>query len=200
MPVPAEFRPPKIRGNTRNAFQKCVPRIYYNKRISEYMEFRVCLISNFQLQLCYRLLVRRRGGDAWEQQQEGKGVVESRIVSAQPQFQSPPPQSEPAAEEIAEYMAKKAEKRLKKAAKKLNAKQKLSSYSNDSNPFGDSNLNEKFIWEKKIHRDISRGVLLESFSLKAEKERQKERIAEIEKVKKRREERAIEKAQRSSTL
>nr|GMD35039.1 cactin [Ipomoea batatas] len=97
-------------------------------------------------------------------------------------------------------MAKKAERRLKKAAKKLNAKQKLSSYSNDSNPFGDSNLNEKFIWEKKIHRDISRGVPLESFSLKAEKERQKERIAEIEKVKKRREERAIEKAQREEEM
>ncbi|XP_019158868.1 PREDICTED: cactin [Ipomoea nil] len=103
-------------------------------------------------------------------------------------------------EQIAEYMAKKAERRLKKAAKKLNAKQKLSSYSNDSNPFGDSNLNEKFIWEKKIHRDISRGVPLESFSLKAEKERQKERIAEIEKVKKRREERAIEKAQREEEM
>nr|GMD33993.1 cactin [Ipomoea batatas]GMD99579.1 cactin [Ipomoea batatas] len=97
-------------------------------------------------------------------------------------------------------MAKKAERRLKKIAKKLNANQKLSGYSNDSNSFGDSNLNEKFIWEKKIHRDISRGVPLESFSLKAEKERQKERIAEIEKVKKRREERAIEKAQREEEM
>nr|GME17730.1 cactin [Ipomoea batatas] len=97
-------------------------------------------------------------------------------------------------------MAKKAERRLKKIAKKLNAHQKLSGYSNDSNSFGDSNLNEKFIWEKKIHRDISRGVPLESFSLKAEKERQKERIAEIEKVKKRREERAIEKAQREEEM
>ncbi|CAH9056255.1 unnamed protein product [Cuscuta epithymum] len=103
-------------------------------------------------------------------------------------------------EQIAEYMAKKAEKKLKKAAKKLNAKHKLSGYSNDSNPFGDSNLNEKFIWEKKIHRDISRGVPLESFSLKAEKERQKERIAEIEKVKKRREEREVEKAQREEEM
>nr|GLL49045.1 cactin [Ipomoea trifida] len=103
-------------------------------------------------------------------------------------------------EDIAKYMAKKAERRLKKIAKKLNANQKLSGYSNDSNSFGDSNLNEKFIWEKKIHRDISRGVPLESFSLKAEKERQKERIAEIEKVKKRREERAIEKAQREEEM
>ncbi|CAH9139210.1 unnamed protein product [Cuscuta epithymum] len=103
-------------------------------------------------------------------------------------------------EQIAEYMAKKAEKKLKKAAKKLNAKHKLSGYSNDSNPFGDSNLNEKFIWEKKILRDISRGVPLDSFSLKAEKERQKERIAEIEKVKKRREEREVEKAQREEEM
>nr|GMD33377.1 cactin [Ipomoea batatas] len=129
------------------------------------------------------------------------------VLPPQPRTRTPPvsnrlrPAAVPiAAAAIAEYMAKKAERRLKKAAKKLNAKQKLSSYSNDSNPFGDSNLNEKFIWEKKIHRDISRGVPLESFSLKAEKERQKERIAEIEKVKKRREERAIEKAQREEEM
>ncbi|VFQ86709.1 unnamed protein product [Cuscuta campestris] len=103
-------------------------------------------------------------------------------------------------EEIAEYMAKKAKRKLRKAAEKLKAKHKLSGYSNDSNPFGDSNLNDAFIWEKKIHRDISRGVPLESFLLKSEKERRKERIAEIEKVKKRREEREIERAQREEEL
>ncbi|KAK6246549.1 hypothetical protein SCA6_009639 [Theobroma cacao] len=45
-------------------------------------------------------------------------------------------------EEVAEYMAKKAQKKALRAAKKLKA-QTVLGYSNDSNPFGDSNLNEK---------------------------------------------------------
>ncbi|CAA0840031.1 Cactin [Striga hermonthica] len=79
-------------------------------------------------------------------------------------------------EEIAEYMAKKAQKKALKAAKKLKA-QTVSGYSNDSNPFGDSNLNEKFVWRKKIERDVSQGVPLDEFSVKAEKKRQRERMA-----------------------
>ncbi|XP_009625323.1 splicing factor Cactin [Nicotiana tomentosiformis] len=102
-------------------------------------------------------------------------------------------------EEIALYMAKKAQKKAMKVAKKLK-QQTVSGYSNDSNPFGDSNLNEKFVWRKKIERDVTRGVPLDTFSMKAEKQRQKERMAEIEKVKKRREERAMEKAQREEEL
>ncbi|CAN4118274.1 unnamed protein product [Withania somnifera] len=102
-------------------------------------------------------------------------------------------------EEIALYMAKKAQKKAMKVAKKLKT-QKVSGYSNDSNPFGDSNLNENFVWRKKIERDVTRGVPLDTFSMKAEKQRQRERMAEIEKVKKRREERAIEKAQREEEL
>ncbi|XP_059296461.1 splicing factor Cactin-like [Lycium ferocissimum] len=104
-------------------------------------------------------------------------------------------------EEIALYLAKKAQKKAMKVAKKLKSTQKqVSGYSNDSNPFGDSNLNENFVWRKKIERDVTRGVPLDNFSIKAEKQRQKERMAEIEKVKKRREERAIEKAQREEEL
>ncbi|KAJ8533896.1 hypothetical protein K7X08_007220 [Anisodus acutangulus] len=104
-------------------------------------------------------------------------------------------------EEIALYMAKKAQKKAMKVAKKLKTTQKqVSGYSNDSNPFGDSNLNENFVWRKKIERDVTRGVPLDIFSMKAEKQRQRERMAEIEKVKKRREERAIEKAQREEEL
>ncbi|KAK9124022.1 hypothetical protein Sjap_013624 [Stephania japonica] len=102
-------------------------------------------------------------------------------------------------EEIAEYVAKKAQRKAMKVAKKLKS-QTVSGYSNDSNPFGDSNLNEKFVWRKKIERDIAEGVPLDEFSSKAEKKRQRERMAEIEKVKKRREERAIEKAQREEEM
>uniref|UniRef100_A0A3Q7IML6 Splicing factor Cactin n=1 Tax=Solanum lycopersicum TaxID=4081 RepID=A0A3Q7IML6_SOLLC len=93
----------------------------------------------------------------------------------------------------------RAQKKAAKVAKKLKT-QNVSGYSNDSNPFGDSNLNENFVWRKKIERDVTRGVPLDTFSMKAEKQRQKERMAEIEKVKKRREERAIEKAQREEEL
>ncbi|XP_057549301.1 splicing factor Cactin [Amaranthus tricolor] len=102
-------------------------------------------------------------------------------------------------EEIKEYLAKKAQKKAMRVAKKLKT-QTVSGYSNDSNPFGDSNLNEKFVWRKKIEKDVTRGVPLDEFTVKAEKKRQKERMAEIEKVKKRREERALEKAQREEEM
>lgn len=102
-------------------------------------------------------------------------------------------------EDIAGYLAKKAQKKALKVAKKLKS-QTVSGYSNDANPFGDSNLNEKFVWRKKIEKDISQGVPLDMFSIKAEKKKQRERMAEIEKVKKRREERAIEKAQHEEEM
>ncbi|CAI9100071.1 OLC1v1036996C1 [Oldenlandia corymbosa var. corymbosa] len=102
-------------------------------------------------------------------------------------------------EEIAEYMAKKAQRKAAKVAKKLKM-QNISGYANESNPFGDSNLNERFVWRKKIEKDITQGVPLDAYTLKAEKKRQRERLAEIEKVKKRREERAIEKAQREEEM
>ncbi|KAK9061296.1 hypothetical protein SSX86_018476 [Deinandra increscens subsp. villosa] len=102
-------------------------------------------------------------------------------------------------EKIAEYLSKKAQKKAMKVAKKLKS-QNVYGYANDSNPFGDSNLNEKFVWRKKIERDVTQGVPLDMFSVKAEKKRQKERMAEIEKVKKRREERAVEKAQHEEEM
>ncbi|TKY62064.1 Cactin protein [Spatholobus suberectus] len=102
-------------------------------------------------------------------------------------------------EEIAQYMAKKAQTKAMKVAKKLKTST-VSGYSNDSNPFGDSNLNEKFVWRKKIERDVAQGVSIDTFSVKAEKKRQRERMAEIEKVKKRREERALEKARHEEEM
>ncbi|KAF5737506.1 cactin isoform X2 [Tripterygium wilfordii] len=100
-------------------------------------------------------------------------------------------------EEITDYLAKKAQRKAMKVAKKLKG---VSGYSNDSNPFGDSNLNEKFVWRKKIELDVVRGVPLDDFSFKAEKKRQRERMAEVEKVKKRREERALEKARHEEEM
>ncbi|KAL2550511.1 Cactin (ISS) [Forsythia ovata] len=71
----------------------------------------------------------------------------------------------------AEYLAKKAQQKAEQVAKKM-----VSGYSNDSNPFGDSNLNEKFVWRKKIKHDISESVTLDKFSIKAEKKRPRERL------------------------
>ncbi|KMZ57895.1 hypothetical protein ZOSMA_81G01150 [Zostera marina] len=102
-------------------------------------------------------------------------------------------------EEIQQYLGKKAQKKALKVAKKLKA-QAVSGYSNESNPFGDTNLGEKFVWRKKIEKDVADGLPLESFSMKSEKARQRKRMTEIEKVKKRREERAIEKAQHEEEM
>ncbi|KAL3626605.1 hypothetical protein CASFOL_030154 [Castilleja foliolosa] len=102
-------------------------------------------------------------------------------------------------DEFAEYMAKKAQKRAMKTAKHARS-QSVRGYWNDSTPFGDSNLYEKFVWRKKIEKDVIQGVLLDEFSVKAEKKMQKERMAEIEKVKKRIEERAIQKAQHEEEM
>ncbi|XP_050204957.1 splicing factor Cactin-like [Mercurialis annua] len=102
-------------------------------------------------------------------------------------------------EEIDEYVADKAQRKALRVAKKL----KLDSsavYSSNSNLFGDSNLNEKFVWRKKIVRDVANGVPLENLSIKDEKLNQIEKMAEIEKVKKRREERALEKAQHEEEM
>ncbi|KAI9122304.1 hypothetical protein K1719_006993 [Acacia pycnantha] len=92
--------------------------------------------------------------------------------------------------EIQEYLVKKAQRKAIKVAKKLKT-HIVSGYLNDSNPFGDSKLNEKFVWKKKIERDVFQGIL---FSFKSERKRQRERMVEIEKVKKRRQERVLEKA------
>ncbi|OIW11319.1 hypothetical protein TanjilG_20468 [Lupinus angustifolius] len=107
--------------------------------------------------------------------------------------------SEITEDDINQYKAKKAQRRALKVAKKLKTNT-VSGYSNDSNPFGDSNLNEKFVWRKKIERDVSQGVSIDEYSVKSEKRRQSERMAEIEKVKKRRDERALEKAQREEEM
>lgn len=79
--------------------------------------------------------------------------------------------------EIAQYLAMKAAKKLK--SKTVNG------YTNDSNVF---------VWRKKIERDVTQGVPLNMFSVKSEKKKHKERTSEFENLKKRREQKAIEKA------
>ncbi|EOA28755.1 hypothetical protein CARUB_v10024987mg [Capsella rubella] len=101
--------------------------------------------------------------------------------------------------EIREYMAKRALKKALSASKKLK-KSSVSGYSNDSNPFGDSNLTEAFVWRKKIEKDVNHGASLDEFSVKAGRRRLMETMAEVEKAKKRREESAVEKARHEEDM
>ncbi|KAI3935842.1 hypothetical protein MKW92_020650 [Papaver armeniacum] len=89
-------------------------------------------------------------------------------------------------EEITEHLAKKAQKNLIKVAKKLKT-----GYANDSNPF---------VWKKKIEKSVSQGESIDEISVKSEKRRMKESMVEIEKAKKRREERASQKAQHEEEM
>ncbi|POO01752.1 Cactin, partial [Trema orientale] len=98
-------------------------------------------------------------------------------------------------EEITEYIVKKALKKAMKAEKTLKSESHCG-YSNDSNPFGDPTLSEPC----KIERDVRQGVPLESYSTKALRRRLKENLAESHKVKKRREQTALEKAQHEEEM
>ncbi|KAJ3092414.1 hypothetical protein HK102_007611 [Quaeritorhiza haematococci] len=64
-------------------------------------------------------------------------------------------------------------------------------YTNKENPFGDSNLNQKFVWVKKRERDAEMGVTSD-MRMRKEMERRQEIETELEKLKKRRTEREIE--------
>lgn len=136
-----------------------------------------------------RTIKQRRGSPRSDSY--SSGFDSSRSRSASP--------SKITEDDIREYMARKAQKKALKVAKKMKT-QTVSGYSNDSNPFGDSNLTEKFVWRKKIERDLMAGMDPKDLSLKSERRRQKERMSEIDKVKKRREERALEKAQHEEEM
>ncbi|KAL3743499.1 hypothetical protein ACJRO7_018747 [Eucalyptus globulus] len=103
-------------------------------------------------------------------------------------------------EEIEAYKVERALKNATRVAEKLKSQSVVAGYSNASNPFGDSNLGEMFVWKKKIERDVALGADLDTFSVKAAKKRLRECMAEIEKGKKRRDERALGKAQHEENL
>ncbi|KAK2988769.1 hypothetical protein RJ640_025928 [Escallonia rubra] len=96
-------------------------------------------------------------------------------------------------DEIAKYLSRKAEKKARKVARKLKS-QPVS---------GNVNLNNDtlFVWRKKIKRDVELGLpIMERYSVKHEKKSLRESVAELEKLKKRREERAVRKAQREEEM
>ncbi|OUM57783.1 hypothetical protein PIROE2DRAFT_17119 [Piromyces sp. E2] len=64
-------------------------------------------------------------------------------------------------------------------------------YTNADNPFGDSNLTQKFVWQKKREQEAKQGITATE-RLKIEKARHEETMMEMEKLKRRREERENE--------
>lgn len=93
-----------------------------------------------------------------------------------------------------------AERRARKLARKLRA-DSIAGYTNEDNPFGDANLTERFVWRKKIARDVEAGAdMADELTLDAERRRHAERLAEIEKVKRRREERERERAEHDAEM
>ncbi|ORY26120.1 hypothetical protein LY90DRAFT_427243 [Neocallimastix californiae] len=64
-------------------------------------------------------------------------------------------------------------------------------YTNTDNPFGDSNLTQKFVWQKKREQEAKQGITAAE-RLRMEKERHEETMMEMEKLKRRREERENE--------
>jgi len=86
---------------------------------------------------------------------------------------------------------RRAEKKARKQAKRQ-ADETVAGYTNDSNPFGDAQLSEKFVWKKKVQNDARSGVYHAKLSKADEKRRRDEVGEEIAKVKKRRQEREEE--------
>eukprot|EP00607_Mallomonas_marina_P001968 CAMPEP_0182428010 /NCGR_PEP_ID=MMETSP1167-20130531/20951_1 /TAXON_ID=2988 /ORGANISM="Mallomonas Sp, Strain CCMP3275" /LENGTH=496 /DNA_ID=CAMNT_0024610633 /DNA_START=57 /DNA_END=1544 /DNA_ORIENTATION=- len=83
--------------------------------------------------------------------------------------------------------ANKEEKDIRKARKKAEKAAKMLGYTNDTNPFGDSNLLQPFVWGKKKEKDKTEGrVDVDS------EESRLEIMREIERVRKRRDDREKE--------
>ncbi|GMH38404.1 hypothetical protein BSKO_06288 [Bryopsis sp. KO-2023] len=93
-----------------------------------------------------------------------------------------------------EKLSKKIQKHLKKY------QESVPGYNNEDNIFNDPNLNERFVWKKKIERQLDDGVSLEQLGAKAERIRQDQRLKDIEKAKKLREEREAEQARQQEEL
>ena len=49
-------------------------------------------------------------------------------------------------------------------------------YTNAENPFGDANVTQRFVWGKKIEKQLQEGADVRDLTAKAEKERQLERL------------------------
>lgn len=94
-----------------------------------------------------------------------------------------------------ETVEEKRVRRLAKKAAKAEHKREsadIGGYTNEANPWNDSNLTNQFVWDKKVEKDRAAGVP-DSASSAAQKRKRGELAVELEKVKHAREQRAAEK-------
>ena len=88
------------------------------------------------------------------------------------------------------------EKRARRLAKKMRKHgpcdpESIAGYTNEANPWNDSNLTEQFVWGKKVDKDLSLGKE-DTSSMEAQRRRRAEMQVEIERVKQAREDRERE--------
>jgi len=101
------------------------------------------------------------------------------------------------------------EKRLRRILKKENKERKRKErmgwdsdylhYTNTDNPFGDGNLLSTFVWTKKLNKEGLSGVSRDELEIR-NRQKQEENKRELEKVKKRRQERELERQQREEEM
>lgn len=88
-----------------------------------------------------------------------------------------------------QVLLSEAEQKSRKEGKKAAKMIAMFGYSNEENPFGDSSLTKKFVWEKKIKRDLE---LNKKDTKKSSKEKERRRLQEIKLARLKREEREKE--------
>ena len=90
-------------------------------------------------------------------------------------------------EDRAAKLAKKVSEHLRKHGSQTASGQY--GYRDTDNPFNDEKISERFVWGKKIEKDVQAGKSIKDYSAAAHALRDRERQEEIEKVRRRREER-----------
>mmetsp|Transcript_35503 Transcript_35503/g.68061 ORF Transcript_35503/g.68061 Transcript_35503/m.68061 type:complete len:669 (-) Transcript_35503:338-2344(-) len=124
-----------------------------------------------------------------------KSKKKSRKYESSDSSSSDSSSSSSSSEDEAEKKRLRAEKKARKLGKRLKTDTaEQAGYTNEDNPFGDNNITERFVWHKKLEKQISEGVDPRELGVRAEKRKQEDRLKEIERVKKRREDRETEKA------
>lgn len=100
---------------------------------------------------------------------------------------------------------KRARRLKEKQAKEMRRRERMGwdneyqHYTNQDNPFGDANLTSTFVWSKKLEKKGLTGLTTEELEI-INRQKQMENKAELEKVKKRRQERELERMQREDEM
>lgn len=100
---------------------------------------------------------------------------------------------------------KRARRLLEKQAKERKRRERMGwdteyqHYTNQDNPFGDAHLTSTFVWNKKLEKKGMKGIATDELEI-INRQKQLENKMELEKVKKRRQERELERMQREEEM